>query len=431
MPSNSSFFPAAGCVQLHIELGNTRANIATLRRLLAEQTPQAGSLLVLPEIWATGFSYPDTQKFAAETPAVLAEMAALAAQYDIFLAGSLTNQKPGDQGSGAALPANTLYLLGPQGLLGQTDKQFLFSHWQEDQFYQPGRAGQPILTPMGPVGAIVCYDLRFPELARELAFAGCRVLMVSAQWPLSRLAHWKNLVRARAIENQIFVVAGNACGQTGKMLLAGHSMIVAPDGTILAEAGEEEGIVSAVLDLQLPEEQRRPFCPPGERPWRSQDAGKICTLQELLPRLAAMRRQGSRIAFTNGCFDLLHAGHVNYLEEARRTADCLVLGLNSDSSVRLQNKGEGRPVNNEKDRARVLAALGCVDFVILFDDPTPLALISAIMPEVLVKGADWPEEQIAGAAEVKAAGGEVRRIQLTEGRSTTRLIKTIQERIGR
>ena len=108
-----------------------------------------------------------------------------------------------------------------------------------------------------------------------------------------------------------------------------------------------------------------------------------------------------------------------------------MLGLNSDSSVRLQNKGEGRPVNNEKDRARVLAALGCVDFVILFDDPTPLALISAIMPEVLVKGADWPEEQIAGAAEVKAAGGEVRRIQLTEGRSTTRLIKTIQERIGR
>ena len=94
------------------------------------------------------------------------------------------------------------------------------------------------------------------------------------------------------------------------------------------------------------------ICLPGERPWRYRTADKVCSLEQLLPRLAAIRNQGSRIAFTNGCFDLLHAGHVNYLEEARRTADCLVLGLNSDSSVRLQNKGEGRPVNTELDRAR-------------------------------------------------------------------------------
>ena len=203
-------------------------------------------------------------------------------------------------------------------------------------------------------------------------------------------------------------------------------MVVGPDGAVLAEGGEEPAIVAAPLDMQMQHELRRSFCPPGERPWRGHDAGKLCSLAELLPRLAAIRSQGSRIAFTNGCFDLLHAGHVNYLEEARRTADCLVLGLNSDSSVRLQNKGEGRPVNSERDRARVLAALGCVDFVVLFDEPTPIDLITAIMPEVLVKGADWPEDQIAGAAEVKANGGEVRRIVLTPGRSTTSLIKRIQ-----
>ncbi|NQS72124.1 MAG: D-glycero-beta-D-manno-heptose 1-phosphate adenylyltransferase [Desulfobulbaceae bacterium] len=208
-------------------------------------------------------------------------------------------------------------------------------------------------------------------------------------------------------------------------------MVVGPDGSVLAEGGEEQGIYSAQLDGQVQQELRRSFCPPGERPWRSHDAAKLCSLAELLPRLTAIRSQGSRIAFTNGCFDLLHAGHVNYLEEARRTADCLVLGLNSDNSVRLQNKGEGRPINSEADRARVLAALGCVDFVVLFDDPTPLKLITAIMPEVLVKGADWPEDQIAGATEVKAAGGEVRRIGLTPGRSTTSLIKIIQSKVAK
>lgn len=424
MPFDSSFFPAAACAQLQIELGNTWKNAATLRALLAETPLEPDTLLVLPEMWATGFSYADTARFAGERDALIEAMAELAGQYNIFLAGSLTNLSKGKAGNG--LPRNTLYLVGPKGVLGQADKQHLFGHWQEDQYYQPGRGNLPIDTPMGRVGGLVCYDLRFPELARELAFAGCRLLMISAEWPLSRLSHWRNLVRARAIENQFFVVAANCCGQTGKMLMAGHSMVVGPDGAVLAEGGEEPAIVAAPLDMQMQHELRRSFCPPGERPWRGHDTGKLCSLAELLPRLAAIRSQGSRIAFTNGCFDLLHAGHVNYLEEARRTADCLVLGLNSDSSVRLQNKGEGRPVNSERDRARVLAALGCVDFVVLFDEPTPINLITAIMPEVLVKGADWPEDQIAGAAEVKANGGEVRRIVLTPGRSTTSLIKRIQ-----
>ncbi|MDO5675608.1 MAG: nitrilase-related carbon-nitrogen hydrolase [bacterium] len=425
MQPDSSFFPAAACAQFQIELGNTWKNVATLRALLAQTPPQPGILLVLPEMWATGFSYADTARFAEERDALIQAMVELAGQYNIFLAGSLTNKKADDH-----LPSNTLYLVGPEGLLGQADKQHLFGYWQEDQYYQPGRGNLPIDTPMGRVGGLVCYDLRFPELARELAFAGCSLIMISAEWPLSRLSHWQTLVRARAIENQVFVVAANSCGRTGKMLMAGHSMLVGPDGSVLAEGGEEADVVVAPLDLQMQKTLRRSFCPPGERPWRSHDAGKLCSLAELLPRLAAIRSQGCRIAFTNGCFDLLHAGHVNYLEEARRTADCLVLGLNSDSSVRLQNKGEGRPVNSELDRARVLAALGSVDFVVLFDDPTPINLITAVMPEVLVKGADWPEDQIAGAAEVKANGGEVRRIALTPGRSTTSLIKSIQGKIS-
>jgi rfaE bifunctional protein nucleotidyltransferase chain/domain len=175
----------------------------------------------------------------------------------------------------------------------------------------------------------------------------------------------------------------------------------------------------------LLEEQRRTFYPAGNRAWLAADNQKIKKMDSLLPELALIRRQGSRVAFTNGCFDILHAGHVSYLEEARRTADCLVVGLNADCSVRAL-KGPSRPVNNEDDRARVLAALGCVDYVVLFEEETPIRLITALMPDVLVKGADWPEEQIVGAVEVKAAGGRVARISFEHDRSTTALIDKIR-----
>ena len=131
--------------------------------------------------------------------------------------------------------------------------------------------------------------------------------------------------------------------------------------------------------------------------------------------------------FTNGCFDLLHAGHVSYLEQARRAGDCLVVGLNSDRSVRSLGKGPGRPINTQDDRARVLSALGCVDYVVVFDEATPLNLITALRPDVLVKWADWPEEQIVGAAEVKAAGGKVVRISFEHDRSTTGLVNKIRQ----
>lgn len=426
MPPESPFFPAAACVQLEITPGDSSANIARLGRLLQAHRPVPGSLVVLPELWATGFAEQTAEAHRRAGADALQAMLDLAGRHGVFLAGSLARRE-----SDARLSHNTLYLVGPQGVLGHTDKQHLFSCWGEDRLYRPGRSSGPMASPLGLVGALVCYDLRFPALARDLAFSGCRLLIVSAQWPMARLVHWQNLVRARAIENQIFVVATNACGTTGHLHLAGHSLIVAPDGSILTEAGTREEIVCARLDVQLLDRQRQYFCPPGERPWLRRDADKICTLAELLPRLTAIRRQGSRIAFTNGCFDLLHAGHVRYLEEARSAADCLVVGLNSDHSVRLQHKGEGRPINPEADRARVLAALGCVDFVLPFAEPTPLALITAIMPDVLIKGADWPEERIAGAAEVRAAGGTVLRIPLSPGHSTTGMVAHIKNRVAR
>ena len=138
------------------------------------------------------------------------------------------------------------------------------------------------------------------------------------------------------------------------------------------------------------------------------------------------RMKGDRIVFTNGCFDILHRGHVEYLQEAAALGDRLVIGLNSDASVKRQNKGPERPLNDELSRAKVLAALRLVDAVVIFDQDTPLELIQAIGPDVLVKGGDWPEDKIVGADLVKARGGSVHSLKLVDGFSTTGLVEKIR-----
>jgi D-beta-D-heptose 7-phosphate kinase / D-beta-D-heptose 1-phosphate adenosyltransferase len=154
----------------------------------------------------------------------------------------------------------------------------------------------------------------------------------------------------------------------------------------------------------------------------SAQAHKVSELPELLQKVSAWKQQGQKIVFTNGCFDLLHAGHVTYLEGAKKRGDKLVLGLNTDRSVSAL-KGPSRPVVNENDRARVLAALESVDAVILFDEDTPLNLINAIRPDVIAKGSDYTADQVVGGQEVLSWGGEIALIDLVEGRSTSNLIK--------
>jgi rfaE bifunctional protein nucleotidyltransferase chain/domain len=141
--------------------------------------------------------------------------------------------------------------------------------------------------------------------------------------------------------------------------------------------------------------------------------------------LAARRADGARVVFTNGCFDLLHAGHVRYLETARAFGDLLVVGLNDDASVR-RLKGPGRPILHVDERAEVLAALAAVDHVVVFPEDTPLALIETLEPDVLVKGADWAPDDIVGRDNVLGRGGRVERIDLVPGASTTELIRRIR-----
>jgi len=148
-------------------------------------------------------------------------------------------------------------------------------------------------------------------------------------------------------------------------------------------------------------------------------------LEGLVAERRVWKAEGRQVVFTNGCFDLLHPGHVALLEEARRQGDLLVVGLNSDRSV-AELKGAGRPLVRQSERAELLTALEAVDRVVIYDEPTPLAIIRALLPDVLVKGADWAKEAIVGADLVEAAGGRVVRVATVPGQSTTSLLERLR-----
>ena len=151
---------------------------------------------------------------------------------------------------------------------------------------------------------------------------------------------------------------------------------------------------------------------------------KIIPRSKIRKKIHTLKEKGQKIVFTNGCFDLLHAGHVRYLKKARSLGDCLVIGLNSDQSVR-SIKDPHRPLIQEDQRAEVLGALECVDFIVLFNEADPYHLIAQIRPDVLVKGEDWALNKIIGADLVKSYGGEVRRVKLVPAISTTEIIQRI------
>jgi rfaE bifunctional protein nucleotidyltransferase chain/domain len=151
----------------------------------------------------------------------------------------------------------------------------------------------------------------------------------------------------------------------------------------------------------------------------------VLTLEQTILRFAPQKRNGRKVVFTNGCFDLLHPGHIRSLESARAFGDFLIVGINSDNSVRAL-KGPGRPVIPQHERAEILASLECVDAVLIFDEPTPRTVIAALLPDVLVKGGDWPGDQIVGREEVEAAGGRVERIDILDSYSTSAILQKIR-----
>ncbi|MGE0155402.1 MAG: carbon-nitrogen family hydrolase [Geobacter sp.] len=234
----------AAAIQFTVQQGDIAANLAYVREALARVAAQGAQLALLPEMWSTGFAYRNLSELAQQTDAVVAELQQLSARHQLVIVGS----QPEPAGDGRVY--NTAHVIDNGRLVTSYRKLHLFSLLGEDKAFKGGDGWCLAETSLGKIGVIICYDLRFPELSRRLALEGARVICVPAQWPKPRQEHWRTLLRARAIENQLYVVSCNACGLIGKLDFFGMSMIIDPKGEVLADGGELSGEIVAPLSWE-------------------------------------------------------------------------------------------------------------------------------------------------------------------------------------
>ncbi len=231
--------------QMDVKLGRQDVNLAAVRRLAAEAARRGSDVLVLPELWATGYDLENAARYATGIEVgVFAETAALARKFNLHIIGSNLSAL------GEGRFGNTAVLHDPSGhVMGAYDKVHLFGLMAEDDYLTGGNGRALIETNWGKTGLAICYDLRFPELFRAYALDGAKIIFLPAEWPYPRLAHWRTLLRARAIENQLFIAACNRVGQTGETTFLGHSAIIGPWGETLIEADDAELLLTATIDL--------------------------------------------------------------------------------------------------------------------------------------------------------------------------------------
>ena len=234
----------AAAIQFNVKQGDVDANLAYVRKALARVAAQGANLAVLPEMWSSGFSYKNLNELALRTQGIVNELLELSGRYKLVIIGSMPEPN-GDK------VFNALYVIDNGTLAGVYRKMHLFSLLGEERAFSGGDSWLLAETSLGKVGVLICYDLRFPELSRRLAVEGAQVICIPAQWPKPRQEHWRTLLRARAMENQLFIVACNACGIIGKLDFFGMSMIIDAKGEVLSEAGEGEGEIIASLDMQV------------------------------------------------------------------------------------------------------------------------------------------------------------------------------------
>ncbi|PLY06899.1 MAG: carbon-nitrogen family hydrolase [Desulfuromonas sp.] len=232
----------AAAIQFNIALGYIDANLDKATAALRRVADQGAQLAVLPEMWSSGYDYRNLAELALETPRVLERMQELGRELGLVTVGSLPEPE-GDK------IYNTAYVIDKGEIVGSYRKLHLFSTMSEDRYLSAGDQVLVAETSIGRLGTVICYDLRFPELFRKLALAGAEVICIPAEWPKPRMEHWKTLLRARAIENQLFVVAANCCGVQGRLDFFGLSQIISPLGNVLQMAAEEDTELVAPLDF--------------------------------------------------------------------------------------------------------------------------------------------------------------------------------------
>jgi omega-amidase len=232
--------------QMDVALGQPEQNLEKAKVMAAEARRRGSELLLLPELWSSGYDLARAAHYATSTgEGMCARMAELASAHSIYIVGSLLE----DSGKGYR---NTAVVASPSGLLlGKYSKVHLFRPLEEHVYLVAGEETPVFDLPWGRSALAICYDLRFPELFRKYALAGAQVIFLVAEWPRPRVTHWQTLLQARAIENQLFIVACNRVGQSGEWSFFGHSSIYDPSGELVAGAGDEETLLTATLDLDL------------------------------------------------------------------------------------------------------------------------------------------------------------------------------------
>ncbi|MEW6240554.1 MAG: carbon-nitrogen family hydrolase [Chloroflexota bacterium] len=239
--------------QMDVAFGDPAANLETVKRMTTEAARRGSQMVIFPELWSTGYDLSRAARYATGLKeGIFAKISALAAKEKIYIIGSNLSLL------GEGKFGNTLTVFSPQGeLLADYSKIHLFGLMDEHQYLTAG--DEPVLLdlPFGKAGLAICYDLRFPELFRGYALAGADMVILPAEWPHPRLGHWQTLVRARAIENQMFMLACNRVGKDPGNEFFGHSMVVSPWGEVLAEAGEGEELVTVAVDQAKVQEARR------------------------------------------------------------------------------------------------------------------------------------------------------------------------------
>lgn len=237
--------------QMNIALGDVRKNFSTMEKLAVEAARRGSHLVVFPELWSTGYALDQAKELASVINSDLfTQISTVATQNKISITGSILERR-GDQVN------NSAAFFAPNGrMLGIYRKIHLFKLMEEDQWLEPGQSPLSLDLPWGKTSIAICYDLRFPELFRRYAVEGAQLILVPAEWPIERVEHWRALLVARAIENQCYIIATNAAGQTGETVFGGHSMIVDPWGKIVAEAGDSPMMVTAEIEMDLVAEVR-------------------------------------------------------------------------------------------------------------------------------------------------------------------------------
>jgi predicted amidohydrolase len=241
-------------IQWRIIPGDIEGNLGRAEELIGSASPGKGDLILLPEMFPSGFYYADLGKMAEKYQDVVEWMGVIGARYGVGVAGSVPSQRP----EGVA---NTMVLVDKTGeVVASYDKIHLFFVADEDLYFVPGRRMVVAKWDGHDVGLAICFDLRFPEMTRKLGDDGARIVLVSAQWPRARVDHFRDFTRVRAMENQMYVVSCNSCGDDGKgLVLGGGSTVVGPSGKVEGVLGDDEGVLSVNIDLEEVERIRESF----------------------------------------------------------------------------------------------------------------------------------------------------------------------------